>query len=251
MDGTVDPLRDIDTIETELLLADIQSVEKRLEKLQKMAKGSKDAKAAAEIMQDLLAALNDGKAASAFPLPENEAFLQSWRELGLLTAKPVIYCANVDEGAVAEGNALSARVEALAAERHAGFARICAKLEEELQGLAAEEQAEMLASYGIDESGLVRIIRTGYATLGLCSYFTAGPDEVRAWTIRKGWKAPQAAGVIHTDFERGFIRAEVISYADYMSHDSEAACRADGVLRVEGKEYVVQDGDVMHFLFNV
>ena len=251
VDGTVDPLRDIDTIETELLLADIQSVEKRLEKLQKMAKGSKDAKAAAEIMQDLLAALNDGKAASAFPLPENEAFLQSWRELGLLTAKPVIYCANVDEGAVAEGNALSARVEALAAERHAGFARICAKLEEELQGLAAEEQAEMLASYGIDESGLVRIIRTGYATLGLCSYFTAGPDEVRAWTIRKGWKAPQAAGVIHTDFERGFIRAEVISYADYMSHDSEAACRADGVLRVEGKEYVVQDGDVMHFLFNV
>ena len=251
VDGTVDPLRDIETIETELLLADIQSVEKRLEKLQKMAKGSKDAKAAAEIMQELLAALNDGKAASAFPLPENEAFLQSWRELGLLTAKPVIYCANVDEGAVAEGNALSARVEALAAERHAGFARICAKLEEELQGLAAEEQAEMLASYGIDESGLVRIIRTGYATLGLCSYFTAGPDEVRAWTIRKGWKAPQAAGVIHTDFERGFIRAEVISYADYMSHESEAACRADGVLRVEGKEYVVQDGDVMHFLFNV
>ena len=126
-----------------------------------------------------------------------------------------------------------------------------AKLEEELQGLSAEEQAEMLSSYGISESGLVRIIRTGYDTLGLCSYFTAGPDEVRAWTIHKGWKAPQAAGVIHTDFERGFIRAEVISYADYMSHESEAACRSDGVLRVEGKEYVVQDGDVMHFLFNV
>ncbi len=251
VDGAVDPLRDIDTIETELLLADIQSVEKRLEKLQKMAKGSKDAKAAAEIMQGLLAALNEGKPASTFTLPDNEAFLQSWRELGLLTAKPVIYCANVDESAVAEGNELSRRVEALAAERHAGFARICAKLEEELQGLSAEEQAEMLSSYGIDESGLVRIIRTGYATLGLCSYFTAGPDEVRAWTIHKGWKAPQAAGVIHTDFERGFIRAEVISYDDYMSHENEAACRADGVLRVEGKEYVVQDGDVMHFLFNV
>ena len=251
VDGTVDPLRDIDTIETELLLADIQSVEKRLEKLQKMAKGSKDAKAAAEIMQELLAALNDGKPASTFALPDNEAFLQSWRELGLLTAKPVIYCANVDESAVADGNELSRRVEALATERHAGFARICAKLEEELQGLSAEEQAEMLSSYGIDESGLVRIIRTGYATLGLCSYFTAGPDEVRAWTIHKGWKAPQAAGVIHTDFERGFIRAEVISYDDYMSHENEAACRADGVLRVEGKEYVVQDGDVMHFLFNV
>ncbi len=251
VDGSVDPLRDIDTIETELLLADIQSVEKRLEKLQKMAKGSKDAKAAAEIMQGLLTVLNDGKPASTFALPDNEAFLQSWRELGLLTAKPVIYCANVDESAVAEGNELSRRVEALAAERHAGFARICAKLEEELQGLSAEEQAEMLSSYGIDESGLVRIIRTGYATLGLCSYFTAGPDEVRAWTIHKGWKAPQAAGVIHTDFERGFIRAEVISYDDYMSHENEAACRADGVLRVEGKEYVVQDGDVMHFLFNV
>ena len=251
VDGAVDPLRDIDTIETELLLADIQSVEKRLEKLLKMAKGSKDAKAAAEIMQQLLAALNDGKPASTFALPENEAFLQSWRELGLLTAKPVIYCANVDENAVADGNELSQRVQALAAELNAGFARICAKLEEELQGLPDDEQAEMLSSYGIDESGLVRIIRTGYDTLGLCSYFTAGPDEVRAWTIRKGWKAPQAAGVIHTDFERGFIRAEVISYDDYMSHESEAACRADGVLRVEGKEYVVQDGDVMHFLFNV
>ena len=251
VDGAVDPLRDIDTIETELLLADIQSVEKRLEKLLKMAKGSKDAKAAAEIMQQLLAALNDGKPASTFALPENEAFLQSWRELGLLTAKPVIYCANVDENAVADGNELSQRVQALAAERNAGFARICAKLEEELQGLPDDEQAEMLSSYGIDESGLVRIIRTGYDTLGLCSYFTAGPDEVRAWTIRKGWKAPQAAGDIHTDFERGFIRAEVISYDDYMSHESEAACRADGVLRVEGKEYVVQDGDVMHFLFNV
>ena len=251
VDGAVDPLRDIDTIETELLLADIQSVEKRLEKLLKMAKGSKDAKAAAEIMQQLLAALNDGKPASTFALPENEAFLQSWRELGLLTAKPVIYCANVDENAVADGNELSQRVQALAAERNAGFARICAKLEEELQGLPDDEQAEMLSSYGIEESGLVRIIRTGYDTLGLCSYFTAGPDEVRAWTIRKGWKAPQAAGVIHTDFERGFIRAEVISYDDYMSHESEAACRADGVLRVEGKEYVVQDVDVMHFLFNV
>jgi ribosome-binding ATPase YchF (GTP1/OBG family) len=189
--------------------------------------------------------------ASTAELPDNETFLQSWRELGLLTAKPVIYCANVDEAAVADGNDFVARVQQLAEERHSGFACICAKLEEELQGLSAEEQAEMLSSYGISESGLVRIIRTGYDTLGLCSYFTAGPDEVRAWTIHKGWKAPQAAGVIHTDFERGFIRAEVISYADYMSHESEAACRSDGVLRVEGKEYVVQDGDVMHFLFNV
>ena len=171
--------------------------------------------------------------------------------MGLITAKPVIYCANVDEAAVADGNAYVDEVRALAAGRKAGFACICAKLEEELQGLPEDEQAEMLASYGIEESGLVRIIRTGYATLGLCSYFTAGPDEVRAWTIHQGWKAPQAAGVIHTDFERGFIRAEVISFEDYMGHESEAACRADGVLRVEGKDYVVRDGDVMHFLFNV
>ena len=252
VDGAVDPLRDVDTIETELLLADLQSVEKRLERLQKMAKGNKDAKAAADVVQDLLTHLNNGGAAREFTLPENnEAFLTSWRELGLLTAKPVIYCANVDEAAVAEGNAFVESLRALAQERKAGFACICAKLEEELQGLPEEEQAEMLASYNIDESGLVRIIRSGYATLGLCSYFTAGPQEVRAWTIHEGWKAPQAAGVIHTDFERGFIRAEVISYSDYMGHESEAACRAKGVLRVEGKEYVVKDGDVMHFLFNV
>ena len=251
VDGGVNPLRDVETIETELLLADLQSVEKRLEKLQKMAKGSKDAKAAAELMQGLLAHLNDGKPAAGFALPDNETFLASWRELGLITAKPVIYCANVDEAAVADGNAFVDDLRALAAGRKAGFACICAKLEEELQGLPEEEQAEMLTSYGIEESGLVRIIRTGYATLGLCSYFTAGPDEVRAWTIHQGWKAPQAAGVIHTDFERGFIRAEVISFEDYMSHESEAACRADGVLRVEGKDYVVRDGDVMHFLFNV
>ena len=251
VDGGVNPLRDVETIETELLLADLQSVEKRLEKLQKMAKGSKDAKAAAELMQGLLAHLDDGKPAAGFALPDNETFLASWRELGLITAKPVIYCANVDEAAVADGNAFVDDLRALAAGRKAGFACICAKLEEELQGLPEEEQAEMLTSYGIEESGLVRIIRTGYATLGLCSYFTAGPDEVRAWTIHQGWKAPQAAGVIHTDFERGFIRAEVISFEDYMSHESEAACRADGVLRVEGKDYVVRDGDVMHFLFNV
>ena len=251
VDGSVDPLRDIDTIETELVLADIQSVERRLERMLKMSKGNKDARAAADIMAALLAHLNEGKAAKTFALPDNELFLAAWRELGLLTAKPVIYCANVDEEAVTEGNDFVKRVEALAAERASGFALICARLEEELQGLAEEEQLEMLSSYGIAESGLVRIIRTGYHTLGLCSYFTAGPDEVRAWTIHTGWKAPQAAGVIHTDFERGFIRAEVISFDDYMSHESEPACRADGVLRVEGKDYVVQDGDVMHFLFNV
>ncbi|MBQ9407286.1 MAG: redox-regulated ATPase YchF [Desulfovibrio sp.] len=251
VDGSVNPLRDVETIDTELLLADLQSVERRLEKLRKMAKGSKEAKTAADILQGLRDMLNAGRAAREFVLPDNETFLDAWRELGLLTAKPVIYCANVDDAAVAEGNAQATALESLAHERQAGFARICAKLEEELQGFSEEEQAEMLASYGIDESGLARIIRVGYDTLGLCSYFTAGPDEVRAWTIHKGWKAPQAAGVIHTDFERGFIRAEVIAYDEYMRHASEAACRADGVLRAEGKDYVVNDGDVMHFLFNV
>jgi GTP-binding protein YchF len=249
--GSVDPLRDVATIDTELLLADVQSVEKRLEKLQKMAKNSKDAKLAADFAQDLLAHINSGRAASAFALPDNEQLLQLWREWSLLTAKPVIYCANVDEESMAQGNSFSAALQELASQRKAGFTLICARLEEELQGLPEEEQAEMLASYGIEESGLERIIRSGYDTLGLCSYFTAGPDEVRAWTIRKGTKAPQAAGVIHTDFERGFIRAEVISYQDYMAHPSEAACRTSGVLRVEGKDYVVRDGDVIHFLFNV
>ncbi len=251
VDGRVDPLRDVDTIETELLLADVQSLERRLERLQKMAKGSKDARMSADFVQSLLAHINEGRPARDFPLPQNDALLTVWRESAMLTAKPVIYCANVDEDSVAEGSALAGALEDLARQRNAGFCRICAKLEEDLHGLSEEEQAEMLSSYGIKESGLARIIRTGYVTLGLCSYFTAGPDEVRAWTIRKGTKAPQAAGVIHTDFERGFIRAEVIAYEDYMSRPGEAACRADGVLRVEGKEYVVNDGDIMHFLFNV
>lgn len=251
VDGDVNPLRDVDTIETELILADIQSLEKRIEKLGKQAKGSKEAKTALVPAGELLAHLNDGKAASSFALPENELFLQTWRELGLISAKPVIYCANVDENSLAEENSHVKALRKLAEERKAGFAVISARLEEELQGLPEDEQAELLASYGVEESGLERIIRAGYSALGLASFFTAGPDEVRAWTIHKGWKAPQAAGVIHTDFERGFIRAEVIAYDQYMSHESEAACRADGVLRVEGKDYVVEDGDVMHFLFNV
>ncbi|MCR4667246.1 MAG: redox-regulated ATPase YchF [Desulfovibrio sp.] len=252
VDTTIDPLRDIETIETELLLADIQTLEKRLEKVQKLAKGSKDAKVIAELWQKLLAHLNSGKPASSFALPEmTEPLENAWKELGLLTAKPVIYCANVDEEAIKTGNDFSSRVERFASERHAGFSLICARIEEELQTLSEEEQREMLASYEIEESGLEKIIRQGYHTLGLCSFFTAGPDEVRAWTIHTGWKAPQAAGVIHTDFERGFIRAEVIAYDDYMRYKNEAECRAQAVLRTEGKEYVVRDGDVMHFLFNV
>lgn len=249
VNGRVDPVADAEIIETELLLADIQTVERRLEKMRKQAKGSREMQAAAELMEKLLAHLDGGKDARSFELPENELFAQTWRELGLLTAKPIIYCANVDEAGGAQANVAALRKRA--ASRDAGFTTICARLEEELQGLDPADQKEMLASYGIGKSGLENVIRSGYDVLGLCSYFTAGPDEVRAWTIRKGWKAPQAAGVIHSDFEKGFIRAETISYEDYMNYENEAACRAAGVLRVEGKDYVVQDGDVMHFLFNV
>ncbi|MEG2173632.1 MAG: redox-regulated ATPase YchF [Desulfovibrionaceae bacterium] len=251
VDGTVDPLRDVETIETELLLADIQSVEKRLERLQKMAKFDKDAKAVSEHIKALLEHLNAGKSALSFSQPEGETFAATWHELGLLTAKKMIFCANVDEEAAVNGNAHVEQVRALAQQRACGFALICAKIEEELQGLSSEEQKEMLQSFGIAQSGLERIIRSGYDTLGLISYFTVGPKEVRAWTIHEGWKAPQCAGVIHTDFERGFIRAEIISYTDYVTHKTEAACRTAGVLRTEGKEYIMQDGDVVHFLFNV
>lgn len=251
VDGSVDPVRDVETIETELLLADLQSVEKRLEKMKKAAKAGKEAKAAAEIMERLHAHLDMGHSASEFSLQENEIFLSAWHELGLLTAKPIIYCANIDDNSIDARNEHTEKLRQYATSRDATFTTICAKLEEELQGLPAGDQAEMLASFGITENGLERIIRLGYARLGLISYFTAGPDEVRAWTIRRGWKAPQAAGVIHSDFEKGFIRAEVISYDQYMSQPSESACRAAGVLRVEGKDYEVRDGDIMHFLFNV
>ena len=251
VDGSVDPLRDIDTIETELLLADLQSVERRLEKLQKMAKGSKDAKAAAEIMQGLLEHLNAGNGARSFELPDNETFLQSWRELGLLTAKPVIYCANVDEDSLAEDNAHVTRLREFAATRNIEVVKICARIEEELQGLSDEEQREMLGAYGIEESGLLRVIHSGYKALGLASYFTAGEKEVRAWTITRGTKAPQAAGKIHSDFERGFIRAEVISFEDLIACGSLTAAKEKGLVRSEGKEYVMNDGDVVLFRFNV
>ena len=251
VDGSVDPLRDVETIETELLLSDIQSVSKRLERLQKMAKGDKDARLAAEEAARLLEHLDKGLPAATFEARDNDLFRTAWQEMGLLTAKKTIYCANVDENNLDGDNEHVRRLRSLAEERGAEVVLICARLEEELQGLSDADQQDMLSSYGIKESGLVRVIHAGYAALGLISYFTAGEKENRAWTIGRGWKAPQAAGVIHTDFERGFIRAEVISFDDYMKHKTEAACRTAGVLRTEGKEYVVQDGDVMHFLFNV
>lgn len=253
VDGDISPLRDIETIETELLLADIQSVEKRLEKTRKAAKGDKAAQALAADLEALLAHMNAGGPVSAFPMPDSDVWRQTMHELGLLTAKKIIYCANVDENSpsASEAGAHVRELKRFAAGRNCAVVVVCAKIEEELQGLPETEQAEMLSSYGIEESSLTQVIRIGYHTLGLASYFTAGPKEVRAWTIPAGCKASRAAGVIHTDFERGFIRAEVISFEDYARLGSEAAARTAGVLRVEGRDYAVQDGDVVHFLFNV
>lgn len=251
VDGTVNPIRDIEVIETELILADIQSLEKKIERLQKAAKSDKAAKITAEDAENLLNFLNEGKSAALFPDKEKESIKQLFKETGFLTAKKIIYCANVGESNLAENNEYVEQVKKYAESKNSEFVKISAKVEEELVVLENEERIEFLSSYGVNESGLEKIIRTGFHSLELISYFTAGPKEVRAWTIHKGWKAPQAAGVIHTDFEKGFIRAEVISYDDYIKFGSETACKNAGVMRVEGKDYIVQDGDIMHFLFNV
>ncbi|MDR1125053.1 MAG: redox-regulated ATPase YchF [Deltaproteobacteria bacterium] len=256
VDGGVNPLRDVETIETELILADLQSLEKRLDKTLKMAKADKTMRSLADELEKLAVHLNEGKPASSFEGgqgAESDLLKKTLAELSLLSAKPVIFCANVDEETLAGSGSNPAvqKLQELAAARGAKTVIICAKIEEELQGLSPEEQREILDSYNIAEPGLDQIVRTGYATLGLISYFTAGEKEVRAWTIASGWKAPQAAGVIHTDFEKGFIRAEIIAYDDYARLGSEAAARSAGVMRTEGKEYVFKDGDVAHFLFNV
>ncbi len=251
VDGSVDPVRDIEVIETELLLADVQTVEKKIEKLQKLAKGDKSLKPMIENAENLLQHLNQGNPASSFVVEDEQLRINLFNELRLMSSKKIIYCANVDENGLADDNDYIKKVIEYANKKNADFVKISAKVEEELLGLEENEREEFLSSYGVKESGLEKIIRTGFHTLGLCSYFTAGPKEVKAWTIRKGWKAPQAAGVIHTDFEKGFIRAEVISFSDFIKYGSEAACRSAGVLRIEGKDYIVQDGDVMHFLFNV
>lgn len=249
--NSVDPLRDIEIIDTELLLADVQALDHRLERMSKQIKGDKTLGPKIEIGKKLLEHLNEGNPASTFSEKDCDEAEELFKELRLITAKNVIYCANVDEEGLAEDNDYVKKVKALSEERNAEFVKISARMEEDLVGLEDNEYQEFLESYGVSESGLDQIIRTGFHSLGLISYFTAGVQEVRAWTINKGDKAPQAAGVIHTDFEKGFIRAEVISYAHYVEYKSEAACRSAGVLRSEGKEYVMNDGDVVHFLFNV
>jgi len=248
VEGRIDPIADIETVETELMLSDLDSLERRVDGLNKKAKGGdKEAKETLDLVNRALSQLRDGKAARlAERKPEEE---KAFRMLGLITSLPVLYVCNVEEGSVAEGNAFSRRVEQKAAAEGAVAVVISAKIEAEIALLAREERDDYLAALGLKEAGLDRLIRAGYALLDLVTYFTAGPKEARAWTITRGTKAPQAAGVIHSDFERGFIRAETIAYGDYIACGGEAGARDAGKLRLEGKDYVVQDGDVMHFRF--
>ena len=248
VEGKVAPLADIETIETELMLADLDSMEKRVDNLSKKAKGNdKEAKEQLDLVNRALALLREGKPTRLMERkPEEE---RNFRMLGLLTSKPVLYVCNVEEASAATGNAYSAKVEARAKEEGAVAVVISAKIESEIATLSREERAEFLETLGLEEAGLDRLIRAGYALLGLITYFTVGPKEARAWTIEQGTKAPAAAGVIHTDFEKGFIRAETVGYADYVAFKGEAGAREAGKFRLEGKEYVVADGDVLHFRF--
>ncbi len=246
--GRVDPLSDLETVETELMLADLESLEKRRTGVEKKAKGGdKEAKETLALLDLAKAALEAGRPARTAPVPPEQR--KAWGMLQLLTAKPVLYVCNVDEPSAATGNALSAQVEARAAAEGAQAVVISAKIEAELALLDAAERADYLAAIGLEEPGLNRLIRSGYALLGLATFFTVGPKEARAWTIHQGDVAPKAAGVIHSDFEKGFIRAETIAYEDYIAFGGEAGAKEAGRMRLEGKEYVVRDGDVMHFRF--
>ena len=249
VEGRVDPIADAETIETELMIADLESPEKRLANLsRKINAGDKQAKEDARLMGAAKEALEAGRPARSVEVADDDR--KAWNMLQLLTAKPVLYVCNVAEDEAASGNALSEKVAKMAAEQGAGHVVISARIEEEISQLDAEEAEMFLSEMGLDEAGLDRLIRAGYDLLGLQTYFTIGPKEARAWTIRKGTNAPQAAGVIHGDFERGFIRAETIAYDDYVAGRGEAGAREAGKFRVEGKTYEVKDGDVLHFLFN-
>ncbi len=253
VDGSVDPIRDKEVIETELQLKDLETIEQRIQKTEKQAKagGDKQAKLALEVMQRYRQALSEGKNARTVSL-DNKDEEAAARDLFLLTNKPVMYVCNVDEASAVSGNAYVEQVREAVKNEDAQVLVLAAKTEAEIAELETYEERQMfLEAAGLQESGCNRLIKTAYALLNLRTFLTAGSDEVRAWTFRQGWKAPQCAGVIHTDFEKGFIRAEVIKYEDYIALGGEAACRAAGKLGVEGKDYLVQDGDIMHFLFNV
>ncbi|RDV04813.1 redox-regulated ATPase YchF [Undibacter mobilis] len=248
VEGKIDPIADIDIIETELMLADMESLEKRVDALEKKAKGNdKEAKETLDLVKRCLVPLREGKPARIVERkPEEEKLFHS---LGLLTSAPVLYACNVDEGHAATGNEFSKRVEARAKEEGAVAVVISAKIESEIATLPESERVDYLEAVGLKETGLDRLVQAGYGLLHLVTYFTVGPKETRAWTITQGTKAPAAAGVIHTDFEKGFIRAETIAYDDYIAFSGEAGARDAGKMRLEGKEYVVNDGDVMHFRF--
>ncbi len=248
VEGRVNPIADAETVETELMLADLDSLEKRIPNLEKKIRGQdKEAKKALELVEQALVLLREGRPARLTKIAEEDE--AAFRALNLLTAKPVLYVCNVDEASAATGNEYSKLVETRAAEEGAAVVIISAKIEAELAELDDEERASYLAELDLAEPGLNRLIQVGYDLLGLITYFTVGPKEARAWTITKGTRAPQAAGVIHTDFEKGFIRAETIAYDDFVACGGEAGARDAGKLRLEGKDYVVQDGDVMHFRF--
>jgi GTP-binding protein YchF len=249
VEGRVDPIEDAETIEAELMLADLESIEKRLQNIvRKVRGGDKEAVQQERLMQDARAMLEDGKPARMVEVADEDQ--KAWNMLQLLTAKPVLFVCNVAEDEAGEGNAHSARVAEMAEAQGAAHVVISAKIEEEIAQLEPDEAEMFLTELGLDEAGLDRMIRAGYALLKLETYFTAGPKEARAWTIPMGTLAPQAAGVIHGDFERGFIRAETISYDDYVTLGGEQAAKDAGKMRVEGKGYEVKDGDVLHFLFN-
>ena len=251
VEGKIDPIADIEIIETELMLADLESLEKRVDNLEKKAKGTgEDAKLAKEMLDLVkrsLALLREGKPARKVERKPDEEKL--FHSLGLLTSAPVLYACNVEEASAATGNDFSKLVEARAREEGAVAVVISAKIESEIAALPQEERADYLEAVGLKETGLDRLVQAGYALLHLVTYFTVGPKETRAWTITQGTKGPAAAGVIHTDFEKGFIRAETIAYDDYIATGGEAGARDAGKMRLEGKEYVVADGDVMHFRF--
>ncbi|MDA0339015.1 MAG: redox-regulated ATPase YchF [Proteobacteria bacterium] len=250
VDGRIDPIADMETIETELMLADLESLERRILAATKKARGAdKDAIRDLGLMERAKIVLENGNPARVTEISDDER--GPFQNLQLITAKPILYVCNVDEASAAHGNELSAKVQARAAEEGAVCVVISAAIEAEITQLDdAEERAAFLEEIGLDETGLSRVIKAGYDLLGLITYFTAGPKEARAWTITRGTKAPQAAGVIHSDFEKGFIRAETIGYDDFSTLGGEAGARDAGKARLEGKEYVVQDGDVMHFRFN-
>lgn len=247
--GKIDPIADIETIETELMLADLDSLEKRIVNIEKKAKqGDKEAKEQADVMGRALVLLREGRPARLTERSHEEEKL--FQGLGLLSSKPVLYVCNVEEGAADRGNAFSDRVKEFAESEGNSAVVVSAKIESEIAVLPEADQKDYLDAVGLSEPGLNRVIRAGYDLLHLVTYFTVGPKEARAWTITKGTRAPAAAGVIHTDFEKGFIRAETIAYDDYVTNKGEAGAREAGKFRLEGKDYVVQDGDVLHFRFN-